>query len=250
MFSLGVDGSLRGVVKESKMFILRKSFDRGFQDHGWLQTYHTFSFGDYDDPQWRHFGLLRVLNEDFVLPNKGFGTHPHRNMEILTYIISGALEHQDSMGNGTQIKPREMQYMSAGTGVLHSEFNPSSQTPVHLLQIWILPNIKGLVPRYDQISLQEEKELQLVAAPEQKAGQNIIGLRADAWVYEGHLLASESLTYEPKGTQQWVQMVEGSMMLGGHAIEQGDGIGIQEESKLRIKALEDSTFLLFDMEAS
>ncbi|AIL12507.1 hypothetical protein IM40_01550 [Candidatus Paracaedimonas acanthamoebae] len=231
------------------MFHLRKSSDRGFRDHGWLQTYHTFSFADYDDPQWRRFGSLRVLNEDFVLPGKGFGTHPHRDMEILTYIMSGALEHQDSMGNGTQIKSREMQYMSAGTGVLHSEFNPSSQAPVHLLQIWILPNIRGVEPRYGQITLQEGKGLHLVVAPDQEAGQNIIGLRADAWVYEGHFTKTENLVFQPQGMKQWVHIVEGSMMLNNHLLDQGDSIGIQEESSFQMNALEETTFLLFDMGA-
>lgn len=229
------------------MYFIRRFSDRGFRDHGWLQTYHTFSFGDYDDPQWRQFGSLRVINEDFVQPTRGFGTHPHRDMEILTYIISGTLAHKDSMGNGTQIKPREIQYMSAGTGVLHSEFNPSSETPVHLLQIWIIPTVQGLAPRYDQIVLQEEKGLHLVAAPDQEADENIISLRADTWVYEGRVLATETLTFKPQGTKQWVHVVEGNIVLNGHLVDQGDSIGIQEEPALHIKALEESTFLLFDM---
>lgn len=232
------------------MFYTRKSTDRGFRDHGWLQTYHTFSFADYDDLQWRHFGSLRVLNEDFVLPGKGFGTHPHRDMEILTYIMSGALEHQDSMGNGTQIKPREMQYMSAGTGVLHSEFNPSSTQPVHLLQIWIIPKERGLPPRYDQKTLPQAKGLHLIAGPEEFAAHDVISLRADAWVYEGHFSRSENLVFQPQGMKQWVHIVEGSMMLNDHLLDQGDSIGIQEEYSFKINELEDSTFLLFDMEAS
>jgi redox-sensitive bicupin YhaK (pirin superfamily) len=229
------------------MYFNRKSSDRGFRDHGWLQTYHTFSFGDYDDAQWRMFGSLRVLNEDFVQPGRGFGTHPHRDMEILTYVISGILEHKDSMGNGTQIKPREMQYMSAGTSVLHSEFNPSPRSPVHLLQIWIIPKVKGLEPRYDQITLQEGNGLHLVAAPEENEGKGVIKLRADAWVYEGRLLASENVVYKPKGTHQWLHMVEGKITLNGHVLDQEDSLGIQEEPKLEISALEESTFLLFDM---
>ncbi|OJX13761.1 MAG: hypothetical protein BGO77_05970 [Caedibacter sp. 37-49] len=229
------------------MFILRKSDDRGFRDHGWLQTYHTFSFSDYDHPQWRQFGSLRVLNEDFVLSNKGFGTHPHHDMEILTYVISGTLEHQDSMGNGTQIKPREMQYMSAGTGVLHSEFNPSSDSSVHLLQIWILPNTKGLEPRYDQIALQEEKGFHLVAAPDQKAEENIIGLRADVWVYEGRFSEQEKFTFQPQGSKQWIHLVEGQITINDHLLDQGDSVGIQEEPSFEITFLEESTFLLFDM---
>ncbi len=229
------------------MHIVRKSDDRGFRDHGWLQTYHTFSFGDYDHPQWRQFGSLRVLNEDFVLSNKGFGTHPHRDMEILTYVISGTLEHQDSMGNGTQIKPREMQYMSAGTGVLHSEFNPSSDASVHLLQIWILPNLRGVEPRYGQIALQEEKGLHLVAAPDQEAKDNIICLRADAWVYEGRFSKNENVAFKPQGSKQWLHVVEGQLMLNEHLLDQGDSIGIEEEKELHMKPLEESTFLLFDM---
>ena len=232
------------------MYLIRRCADRGFRDHGWLQTYHAFSFGDYVDPQWRQFGSLRVLNEDFVQPGRGFGTHPHRDMEILTYIMSGSLEHQDSMENGTQIKPGEMQYMSAGHGVLHSEFNPSSQTPVHLLQIWLLPNIRGAEPRYDQISLQEEKGLHLVAVPEGNKGENTIKLRTNAWVYEGRFLASESFSYKPKGTHQWIHIVEGKLMLNGYELDQGDGMGIQEESSLYFSVSGDSTFLLFDMEIS
>lgn len=229
------------------MYLIRRFADRGFRDHGWLQTYHTFSFGDYDDSQWRQFGSLRVLNEDFVQSSRGFRTHPHRNMEILTYIISGALEHQDSMGNGTQIKPGEMQYMSAGSGVLHSEFNPSSHAPVHLLQIWILPHIRGVEPRYDQITLSAEQGLHLVAVPEDNDVENTIKLRAETWVCEGRFSASENLTYEPKGIRQWIHMVEGKITLNGHDLDQGDGMGIQDESLLQVTVLEESVFLLFDM---
>ncbi len=229
------------------MYLIRRFAERGFRDHGWLQTYHTFSFGDYEDPRWRQFGSLRVLNEDFVHPGRGFGTHPHRDMEILTYIISGTLEHQDSLGNGAQINPGEMQYMSAGSGVLHSEFNPSSQAPVHLLQMWILPNMRGAQPRYGQIALQAGQGLHLVAVPEGSGAEEVIQLRADAWIFEGRFSASESLAYEPKGTHQWLHMVEGKISLNNHDVDQGDGLGIQDETELQITILEDSIFLLFDM---
>src|SRR4051812_41984869 len=171
----------------------RASNDRGHFDHGWLKTYHTFSFADYYDPSHVHFKSLRVINEDFVAPGQGFGTHPHRDMEIITYILDGELQHKDSMGTGSVIKPGDVQQMSAGTGVLHSEFNPSKDKPVHLMQIWIMPNRKGITPKYEQKAFTKEErsnKLRLVASSNGRDGSVLIN--QDASIYASLLEMGES----------------------------------------------------------
>src|SRR5882757_3514779 len=192
------------------MITLRKANDRGHAAHGWLDTYHTFSFADYYDPQWMGFRSLRVINDDLVMPRMGFGKHPHRDMEIITYILSGSLAHQDSMGNGRTISTGEFQYMAAGTGVQHSEQNPSSTEAVHLLQIWIMPDEKGVKPRYAEKSMKDAKSgaLHLVTSKTGRDGSMAIHQDADLWL--ARLGDSESVTHSlASGRHAWLQVAEG-----------------------------------------
>ncbi len=234
------------------MITVRPSAERGHFDHGWLKTYHSFSFADYYDPKHMHFRGLRVINEDTVEPGGGFGTHPHRDMEIITYILQGALAHKDSMGNGSTIVPGDVQRMSAGTGVLHSEFNHSRDKSVHLLQIWIFPDQRGLTPSYEQKTFAaEEKQnrLRLVASPE--GGDGSVTIHTDARVYGSVLEAGRSVSHElAKGRGAWVQVTSGAIEVNGKALRAGDGAAIENEMSVNITGASQagaSEFLFFDL---
>ena len=227
---------------------IRKANERGHAEHGWLDTYHTFSFADYYDPHWTHFRSLRVINDDLVMPGMGFGTHPHRDMEIITYILSGALEHKDSMGNGRVIRPGEVQYMSAGTGVQHSEFNPSKDEAVHLLQIWILPDGKGLKPRYAEKSLKDAAagKLHLVTSKTGRDGSIAINQDADLWLAK--LDTGNRVTHKlAPGRHAWVHVTEGDVSLNGKKLSGGDAAAASDESALELSAVKPTQVLLFDL---
>lgn len=231
------------------MMTLRKAEDRGHADHGWLDSYHTFSFAGYYDPAHMGFRSLRVINDDKVAPGGGFGTHPHRDMEIITYVLSGALEHKDSMGNGRIIKPGEVQYMAAGTGVQHSEFNPSEKEAVHLLQIWIQPDRKSAKPRYEEKSLTTAKsgELHLVAS---KAGRDgSIAINQDADLYVARLNPGDKLTQELRPQRHaWIHVAEGEVNLNGQQLKAGDAAALSDERRIELAASQNSQVLLFDLD--
>ena len=230
------------------MMKIRKSNKRGHAEHGWLDTYHTFSFADYYDPQWMGFRSLRVINDDLVMPGMGFGTHPHRDMEIITYILSGALEHKDSIGNGRVIRAGEVQYMAAGTGVQHSEFNPSKDEPVHLLQIWIQPDRKGATPHYAEKSLADAPAgtLHLVTSKTGRDGSIAIHQDADLWLAKldvGHRVTHELAS----GRHAWVHVAEGEVSLNGTKLSGGDAAALNDESALELSATKPARVLLFDL---
>ncbi|HXF49816.1 MAG TPA: pirin family protein [Verrucomicrobiae bacterium] len=230
------------------MITLRPAKERGHTQIGWLDSWHSFSFDQYYDPKHMGFRTLRVINDDRVAAGEGFGMHPHRDMEILTWVLEGALEHSDSMGNGSVIRPGELQKMSAGRGIAHSEYNQSPSEPVHLLQIWILPNKKGVVPSYEQKSFAKEVEgrLRLVASPDGR--ENSIVLLQDAELYIGRLKAGQKTSHELKaGKYAWVQTARGAVLLNGVEMKAGDGAAVNDEKKLEITAKEDSEFLLFEL---
>ena len=232
------------------MIQLRKSKDRGYFDHGWLQTYHTFSFADYHDPDFMGFRALRVINEDRVQPGQGFGTHPHRDMEIITYVASGELEHKDSMGNGSVIRAGEVQYMSAGTGVTHSEFNPSKAEPVHLLQIWIHPNQRGCEPRYDQKIFSTAEKLGKVRLVVSEIGEKgSIAIRQDTRIYASVLQPGREVSHELSPDRHaWIQIVEGGLLVNSQNLSDGDGAAVSGEKVLNFAALKAPTeLLLFDL---
>jgi redox-sensitive bicupin YhaK (pirin superfamily) len=233
------------------MIIIRPSEERGHANHGWLDTYYSFSFSDYYDPRHMGFRDLRVINEDRVSAGRGFGKHPHRDMEILTYIIDGELSHRDSMGQGATIKQNDVQRMSAGTGVMHSEVN-QSKTPVHLLQIWLLPEAEGLKPSYeDRTFSREEKQnrLRLIASHDGRDGSTTIN--QDASVYASVLDSGKAVELElNKGRHAWVQLISGQLDVNGSKLEKGDGAAISGESKLRIASTGGdgaAEFLVFDL---
>ena len=230
------------------MMTIRRANDRGHADHGWLNTYHTFSFAEYYDPQWMGFRDLRVINDDYVAPGMGFGTHPHRDMEIITYILSGQLEHKDSMGNGRVIRAGEVQYMAAGTGVQHSEFNPSPDEAVHLLQIWILPDAKGVKPRYGERSFAKTApgKLHLVTSKTGRDGSIAIHQDADLWLAK--LDAGQSVTRRlAPGRNAWVHIAEGEVTLNGETLKGGDAAAVNRESDLELVGQNKSQVLLFDL---
>lgn len=230
------------------MITIRKATERGHAEHGWLDTYHTFSFADYHDPRWMGFRSLRVINDDLVMPGMGFGTHPHRDMEIITWVLSGALEHKDSMGNGQVIRAGDVQYMAAGTGIEHSEFNPSDDEAVRLLQIWIRPDRKGVTPRYAEKSLAEVPAgvLNLIASSSGRAGSITIHQDADVWVTK--LRAGDCVTHDLASHRHaWVHVAEGEVALNGHTLAGGDGIGISEERAVELTARHQAKLLLFDL---
>ncbi len=231
------------------MITIRKSSDRGHFDHGWLNTYHSFSFARYYDPEFMGFRALRVINEDFVAPGRGFGTHPHDNMEILTYIVSGALEHKDSLGTGSVIRPGDIQRMTAGTGIQHSEFNPSKTEPVHLLQIWLEPAKQGHKPSYDQKHFTEadrRDRLRLIASPD--AADGSIKVTEDIRLYASLLSAGKKASIDLKpGRHSWVQLIKGAITVNGTALAAGDGAAISEERGLAITATQDAEFIVFDL---
>lgn len=231
------------------MKTLRRAADRGHFDHGWLKTSHTFSFADYHDPAHDHFQALRVMNEDVVAPGAGFGMHPHRDMEIVTYVLSGALEHKDSMGNGEVLRPGELQRMSAGTGIRHSEFNPSPTEPVHLYQIWLFPEQKGLTPSYEQKGFpaaERHNRLRVVASPTAREGS--LKINQDAELFLATLDDGVSLRHELKpGRHAWLQVLRGTVQVGDQALIAGDGLAVSDEPALALAAKGASEVLLFDL---
>lgn len=231
------------------MINVRRGGDRGHANHGWLDTYHTFSFSDYYDPHHVHFRALRVMNEDVVQPGQGFGTHPHRDMEIVTYVLAGALEHQDSMGNGETLRPGEFQRMSAGTGITHSEFNPSRSEPVHLYQIWLFPEQKGIEPSYEQKRFAEEErrnQLRLVASPTAEEGS--LRIHQDARIYLTTLDDGRQAQHElPAGRHAWLQVLRGDVALNGTPLTAGDGAAVSDEQTLHIAASGQAEVMLFDL---
>ena len=231
------------------MIVKRQSLERGHADYGWLKTYHTFSFGNYHDPKHVHFRSLRVINEDWVQPGRGFGTHPHDNMEIITYVLEGELQHKDSMGNGSIIRPGQIQTMSAGTGITHSEFNPSQTDPVHLLQIWIIPDQKNVEPAYGEYTFDLESRkgrLQLIASRDGRDASAII--HQDADLYTTVLAPGKTLAHTlAPGRHAWIQVARGRLELNGVSLEAGDGAAITDESTLTLTGKENAEVLLFDL---
>ena len=231
------------------MITIRQAEERGHFDLGWLNTYHTFSFDQYYDPAHMHFRSLRVINEDRVASGQGFPPHSHRDMEIITYILSGALEHRDSMGNGSVIRPGDVQRMTAGTGVSNSEFNPSESEAVHLLQIWILPKAQGLPPGYEEKAFAEEERrgrLRLIASDDGREGS--VTINQDARVYATLLDAGQIVTHPLQPTRHaWLQLARGTVRLNGMELKQGDGAAVSKESELSISAHDRAELLLFDL---
>ena len=231
------------------MITLRQSRERGHFDHGWLNTYHTFSFDQYYDPRYMGFRQLRVVNEDFVAAGRGFPTHGHRDMEIITYILEGALQHEDSMGNGSIIRPGDVQRMTAGTGVRHSEKNASASESVHLLQIWILPETVGLEPGYEQKAFGEDErrgKLRLIASNDGREGS--VTVHQDVSLFASILGAGERVMYDMDQTRYgWIQVARGAINVNGQRAGQGDGAVVMGESSLEIAAEESAEILLFDL---
>ena len=230
------------------MMNIRKANERGHASHGWLDTYHTFSFADYYDPKWMGYRSMRVINDDLVMPGMGFGTHPHRDMEIITYILSGALEHKDSMGNGRVIQAGDVRYMAAGSGVRHSEFNPSKEEAVHLLQIWIQPDATGVKPRYAEKSLRdaESGKLHLITSKSGRAGSIAIHQDADLWL--GKFEAGQTLAHRlPAGRHAWLHVAEGEIVLNGKTLSGGDAAAVSGDTQLSLAANRPSQVLLFDL---
>lgn len=231
------------------MINVRKANDRGHANHGWLDTYHTFSFAGYVDRDHVQFRSLRVMNEDRVAPGQGFGTHPHKDMEIVTYVLEGALEHKDSMGNGEVLRPGEFQRMTAGTGITHSEFNPSADEPVHLYQIWLFPDRKGHTPSYEQKRFPDEQlsnRLRVVASPDAEDGSLMI--HQDAKVFLSKLDAG-AVVEHPLGESRhaWLQVLRGKVTLNGQSLATSDGAAVSEERMLKIEADKDAEIMLFDL---
>jgi hypothetical protein len=231
------------------MIKIRKSLTRGHANHGWLKSFHSFSFASYYDPNHMHFGNLRVINEDFIAAGAGFGKHPHDNMEIITYVISGALSHQDSMGNSSTILPGEVQIMSAGTGVYHSEFNHEKNSETHLLQIWILPKLKNIAPRYDQKSFAKDfQKNDLVLVVSGSGRDDSIQINQDADIFVGKFSAEKNFEFAVKQDRKiWIQMIAGKISVNGSELKIGDAAAISNESNLKILAQQGSEFLLFDL---
>ncbi|MCC9599079.1 pirin family protein [Stieleria sp. JC731] len=231
------------------MLTVRRSEERGSADHGWLKTRYSFSFSSYYDPQHMGFRSLRVMNEDHVAPGKGFGTHPHDNMEIVTYVLEGALEHRDSMGNGEVLRPGEFQRITAGTGITHSEFNPSADNQTHLYQIWLLPERSGIEPSYEQKAFDPEgrrDNFQLVASRDGEAGSLLI--HQDVRIYLADLNAASGLTYSiSEGRHAWLQVLRGSVSVGEHQLAQGDAVAISDQPDLQLVADEAAELMLFDL---
>lgn len=230
------------------MITLRPSRERGHFNHGWLDTYHTFSFSGYRDPRHMSFRSLRVINEDRVAPGQGFGEHPHKDMEILTCVLSGELQHRDSMGNGSIIRPGEWQRMSAGKGIFHSEYNPSANTPVHLLQIWLYPETKGIEPEYDQRDFSDRpaNAWRLVASPEGRAES--MRIHQDALLSTAKLTSGSQLSYEFSPSRYgWLHVVSGEVQLGEQRLAAGDAVGVSDEAKIDLIAKTDAEVLLFDL---
>jgi redox-sensitive bicupin YhaK (pirin superfamily) len=231
------------------MIAIRKNNQRGHADHGWLDTRFSFSFADYYDPKHIHFRTLRVMNDDRIAAGGGFPTHPHRDMEIVTYVLEGALAHKDSMGNGSVIRPGDVQYMSAGTGVAHSEFNASDRETVHMYQIWMFPDQQNYTPTYDQKHFSEAEKrgkLRLVVSPDGRDGS--VKIRQDNELYATVLAPGETVTHALKTDRHaYVQVARGSVTLNGKTLETGDGAAISAEKSLELKGVKDAEVLLFDL---
>jgi quercetin 2,3-dioxygenase len=228
---------------------IRRSNERGYADHGWLKSFHTFSFADYFDAEHVDFGPLRVINEDRVQAGAGFGTHSHRDMEIISYVLDGELAHKDSIGNGSTIRPGDVQRMSAGRGVQHSEFNPSSTAPVHFLQIWIQPDTRGLEPSYEEKRFADEEKrgrLRLIASPDSAAGSVLI--HQDAWVYAGLFNGTENATLGVKpGRRIYVHVARGALSANGTALAAGDALQVTDATTLALADGRDAEVLVFDL---
>jgi hypothetical protein len=231
------------------MATLRKADERGLTQLDWLKSRHSFSFGDYIDPAHHHYRSLRVINEDWVAQGAGFGTHPHRDMEILTYMLKGELQHRDSMGNGSIITPGEWQYMSAGTGVLHSEFNPNNDQEAHLLQIWLMPDRKGYTPRYEQKRFTNVPgQWTNIVAPEGHGDGNVIQIRQNAYLKTAELAAGQTLTHEVKPNRgAWLQLVAGDAAVNGTPLHTGDALAIDTAGAVTISTATTASVLLFDL---
>jgi redox-sensitive bicupin YhaK (pirin superfamily) len=232
------------------MFQIRKSAERGHFDHGWLDTYHTFSFGDYYDPDHTSFRALRVMNEDRVQPGEGFGMHGHRDMEIVTYVLEGALEHRDSLGNGSVLRPGDFQRMSAGTGIRHSEFNPSKTEPVHLYQIWLLPERSGIEPSYEERRFPEAEQhnrFRLVASRGGRDGS--LTIHQDADVSLATLDPRTELDHALRdGRYAWLQVLRGQVSVAGRDLSAGDGVAVSGEPEFHLRATAPAEVMLFDLE--
>jgi redox-sensitive bicupin YhaK (pirin superfamily) len=229
------------------MIKIRRAGERGRSSHDWLDSFHTFSFADYYDPEFMGFRQLRVINEDYVDPGKGFDTHPHRNMEIITYVLEGKLQHKDNIGNGSIIGPGQIQRMSAGTGVLHSEFNPDEEEPVHLLQIWILPQEHGLQPSYEQKDIAfDGSGFQTIAARSPENGA--VKVHNDVKLLLARLNAGQTAIYDlSHGRYAWVQVAKGLVALNSQQMQAGDGAAVSQEDSLTVTASQPSEVLLFDL---
>jgi redox-sensitive bicupin YhaK (pirin superfamily) len=228
---------------------IRKAVDRGHADHGWLNSYHTFSFADYHDPAHMGFRSLRVINDDRVAPGHGFGSHGHRDMEILSYVLEGALAHKDSMGTDGVLRRGDVQRMSAGTGVVHSEFNGSKSEPVHFLQIWIRPREKGIAPGYEQQAFSDAEKrgrLRLLASPDGEEGS--LRINADARVYAAILDAGQNQQMSlPEGRHAWIHVADGRARVNGHALGAGDGVAVSDERHVTIEGVDMAEVLVFDL---
>ncbi|NJK64242.1 MAG: pirin family protein [Synechococcaceae cyanobacterium SM2_3_1] len=231
------------------MMKLRRRHERGHANFGWLDSYHSFSFGNYYDPEHMGFRSLRVINDDNIAAGSGFGTHPHRDMEIITYVLEGAVEHKDSLGTGSIIRPGEIQRMTAGTGILHSEYNPSDTELTHLLQIWILPQQQGLEPSYEQkVTHMEETpgQLKLIAAADGSHGA--VTIHQDVALYAGKLQAGDQISYALQPNRHaWIQVARGTLHLNGQELQAGDGAAISDELSLDLRATGEAEVLLFDL---
>jgi redox-sensitive bicupin YhaK (pirin superfamily) len=240
------------------MIALRKSSERGYADHGWLKSFHSFSFADYHDPRHMGWGNLRVINEDRIAPGTGFGTHGHRDMEIISYVLSGELAHKDSMGHGQAgaaqdgvIRPGDVQRMSAGRGVMHSEFNHAKDQATHFLQIWLLPDVRGIAPSYEQKHFSDDSKrglLRLVASPDAREGS--VQIHADAAMYAGLFTGAEAaeLALQP-GRKAYVHTVRGSIHVNGQALSAGDAAGLEGEARLTLAGGQDAEVIVFDLAA-
>jgi redox-sensitive bicupin YhaK (pirin superfamily) len=231
------------------MIRIRRSSERGHADHGWLNSFHTFSFADYHDPKHMSFGALRVINEDRITPGAGFPTHPHRDMEIISYVLEGAIEHKDSMGTGSVIRPGDVQRMTAGRGVTHSEYNHSKSEGAHFLQIWILPNKPSLSPGYEQKTFSDSDKRgkwRLVASEDGREGSLVV--HQDVALHVANLAKGEKVPYEAKkGRRLWLQVARGTVKVGAEILNQGDGAAVSDEAAISVEAEDASEVLLFDL---
>lgn len=230
------------------MLHVRRSNERGHADHGWLNSYHTFSFADYHDPRFMGFRSLRVINEDWIAAGQGFGMHPHQNMEIITYVVKGALEHKDSLGSSEVIRPGEIQRMTAGSGIMHSEFNPSKTEATHLLQIWLFPDRRNLPPGYVQRPIPEGKdnELVLIASPDERDGS--VKIHQDVRLYRAKLPREKTIAHAVEsGRALWLQLISGKLVVGEQTLEAGDALAVEDEDRLSFTVSEDAELLLFDL---